>query len=440
MSRPASTSKEAGRACLAYPKLWGARRGRTGRFEPRAAVLCCRVMAYITRIQIEQCRNVRQLDIDLSVPALENGASGPEPSQRPKFRHLILTGPNGSGKSGVLEDVAMYIDMLFYPRLGGVNYHSPNTIDWDVRANPHLIDIAVRGDALAVYLPARRQIHSQKVAGPSKLDWEPAKLRPKAEASERLLLFLVNKRMEMALAAEDSDSAVVERIRDWFARLEAHLRRLMEDDGLTLEFDRRAYTFNFRRTDGHVFDLNTLADGHAAVLTILAELLIRVDVIRETRKDFTFEPEGVVVIDEIETHLHLSLQEQILPLLTELFPRFQFLVATHSPAVIASVPNAVVYDLKKRSQTLSDHFRGVRYGRLMTEHFGISSEIDLDSTEKLVRLRDLSGRPTRTPEEERELADLTALLTARTPSLAVEVWMTKERLGYDASAAVGEER
>lgn len=203
----------------------------------------------------------------------------------------------------------------------------------------------------------------------------------------------------------------------------------MEDPGLTLEFDRRAFNFRFRRSDGYTFDINELADGHAAVLAILAELLIRVELIRETRKDFTVEPEGVVIIDEIETHLHLSLQEQILPFLTELFPRFQFLVATHSPAVIASIPNAIVYDLKKREAALSDHFRGLRYGTLMTEHFGISSEIDLDSTEKLLRVRALAALAERTVEQEREMEELSALLLSRSPAMAVELWMIKERLG-----------
>jgi predicted ATP-binding protein involved in virulence len=202
----------------------------------------------------------------------------------------------------------------------------------------------------------------------------------------------------------------------------------MEDENLSIEFERRAFDFRFHR-DGYVFDLRTLADGHAAVLGILAELLIRVEMSQREHKDATFEPEGVVIIDEVEAHLHLSLQEQILPFLTELFPRFQFIVATHSPAVIASIKNAVVYDLKTRDASLSDSYQGIRYGTLMTEHFGISSEIDLDTTAKLVRLRELSRQATRTPEEEHEVAHLSTELLARSPSMAVEIWAIKEGLG-----------
>jgi hypothetical protein len=407
-------------------------------------------MAYITRVQIEECRNVRGLDIDLSAPPPEQGTNGKELSG---FRHLILTGPNGSGKSGVLKEVAGQVERLLFPynensgvaRTAGLTEEPAadstrmlglflDSIEWNERANPNLIDIAARGDVLAIYLPARRHIHHQKVAGPSKLHWRPVKLRPATEASAQLLQFLVNKRTEQALAAEDRDSVAAERVREWFNRFQGHLRRLMEDDALVFEFDRHAWNFQFIRK-GYRFDINTLADGHAAVLAILAELLIRVDVIQETRNDFTFEPEGVVIIDEIEAHLHLSLQEQILPFLTELFPRFQFLVATHSPAVIASIPNAVVYDLKTRAAALSDDFRGIRYGTLMTEHFGISSEIDLDSTEKLIRLRELARRSDRTPEEQRAFDDLASVLSLRSRSLAVEVWMLKEGLGQEPPAA-----
>jgi hypothetical protein len=300
---------------------------------------------------------------------------------------------------------------------------------WDTTA-PHTYEMFSQGEIVAIYLPARRAIRRQVVPGPSKLEWrDHTELDPRREISANLLQFLVNKRTEMAYAAAEGDQATASHIEEWFKKFEGQIRRLMEDDGLKLEFDRRAFNFRFHRSDGYTFDINTLADGHAAMLALLGELFIRVDAVQQARGDLTFEPQGVVVVDEIETHLHLSLQEQILPFLTEFFPRFQFIVATHSPAVIASIPGAVVYDLGKKHQTLSDSYRGVPYGALMTDHFGISSEIDLDSTEKLLRLRALASKASRTPEEERALADLSALLSARSQALAVEVWMVKERLG-----------
>ena len=56
-----------------------------------------------------------------------------------------------------------------------------------------------------------------------------------------------------------------------------------------------------------------------------------------------------VLIDEIDAHLHISLQKLILPFLIESFPSIQFIVSTHSPFVITSTnEDTVVYDISSR--------------------------------------------------------------------------------------------
>src|SRR4051794_15721059 len=112
-------------------------------------------MPYITRIQIEQCRNVLDLEIDLSVPthASQSGAAG-----QPRFRHLILTGPNGSGKSGILEAIGGEVDKAITPHpqlsLFGIERER---IEWN--AHPRTIPrMFANGDVIGVYLSARRRI------------------------------------------------------------------------------------------------------------------------------------------------------------------------------------------------------------------------------------------------------------------------------------------
>lgn len=56
--------------------------------------------------------------------------------------------------------------------------------------------------------------------------------------------------------------------------------------------------------------------------------------------------EFTVLIDEIENHLHASMQRAILPDLISAFPNVQFIVTTHSPLIIGSVKNSNVYALK----------------------------------------------------------------------------------------------
>lgn len=69
---------------------------------------------------------------------------------------------------------------------------------------------------------------------------------------------------------------------------------------------------------------------------------------KKTGKNFKFDMQGVVLIDEIETHLHLELQKRILKILLTIFPKIQFIVTTHSPFILSSLENATIYDLEKK--------------------------------------------------------------------------------------------
>lgn len=84
--------------------------------------------------------------------------------------------------------------------------------------------------------------------------------------------------------------------------------------------------------------------------------------------------EDIVLIDEIETHLYLELQKQILPLLASFFPNVQFIVSTHSPFVLSSLKNSVAFDLEKAIADLTDY----SYSTLVEGYFGVS----LDSSER----------------------------------------------------------
>ena len=72
-------------------------------------------------------------------------------------------------------------------------------------------------------------------------------------------------------------------------------------------------------------------------------LILRME---KNREGLAYNKEGIVLIDEIETHLHIGLQKKILPFLIGFFPNIQFIVTTHSHFVINSIENAIIYDLK----------------------------------------------------------------------------------------------
>lgn len=351
-------------------------------------------MAYIRKITIEKYRSIERLEVDLS----------PEPGKA--FRHLILTGPNGSGKSSALE--------LIHKAL----------LDPEESSTPCEVELNgdEGGDAndwhITAFFRAQRFLQIGDVSGPLKIDWRSV-AGTQGSAAAQAVQYLVNRKVEQSFARDDGDQESVTAIEAWFAELQGHLAHIFEDPGLVLRFDRRSFSMKLRYSDGREVSFQELAQGHSAALNIFFELLLQTQAHREGYQ--ADQVHGIVLIDEIETHLHLRLQELILPFLTEVFPSFQFIVATHSPAVIASVPDAVVYDLGKREATDSSDLQGVRYGTLMTHHFGIASDMDLDSTEKLQRLRELAGRP-RSAEESEEMTALADTLSDRSRTLGLEVW------------------
>lgn len=69
-----------------------------------------------------------------------------------------------------------------------------------------------------------------------------------------------------------------------------------------------------------------ISSGEAALLCMFGEILRQSDTIGET-----LNCEGIVLIDEIDKHLHITIQHDILPQLFSLFPRLQFIVSSHSP-------------------------------------------------------------------------------------------------------------
>lgn len=85
--------------------------------------------------------------------------------------------------------------------------------------------------------------------------------------------------------------------------------------------------------------INNLSAGYQSVLCMIMELAYRT-VLLNPNIDGSEEVDGVVLIDEIDMHLHPKWQWKIIEVLCATFPKVQFIVATHSPIVISSAENA----------------------------------------------------------------------------------------------------
>lgn len=88
-----------------------------------------------------------------------------------------------------------------------------------------------------------------------------------------------------------------------------------------------------RRSDNSLIvpSLDSLSTGQSALFNMFATIVRYADTININNSIHLSEISGVVVVDEIELHLHSILQREVLPKLIALFPKVQFIITTHSP-------------------------------------------------------------------------------------------------------------
>lgn len=91
--------------------------------------------------------------------------------------------------------------------------------------------------------------------------------------------------------------------------------------------------------------VNQLSDGEKGLLAMVGDLARRLAIANPGLPD-PLQGEGVVLIDEIELHLHPEWQRRIIPSLTQTFPNCQFIITTHSPQILGEIQNGIVYRLR----------------------------------------------------------------------------------------------
>ncbi|MEZ8923988.1 AAA family ATPase [Vibrio lentus] len=144
----------------------------------------------------------------------------------------------------------------------------------------------------------------------------------------------------------NNDPEEAERINKWFIKLESDLQSLFEDEELRLVFQSDSFSFEVHQPHKDPYTFQSLSSGFSSIMAVYADLITKVSLRLIDPDALT----GIVLIDEIDAHLHVSLQKKILAFLKNAFPKVQFIVTTHSPFVVSSVDDAVIYDLSKREQ------------------------------------------------------------------------------------------
>ncbi len=105
-----------------------------------------------------------------------------------------------------------------------------------------------------------------------------------------------------------------------------------------------------------IVPINRLSDGYKRDLSIIGDIAFRCITLNPHLEMNAHLSKGIVLIDELDLHLHPTWQKEIVSDLTELFPNLQFFVTTHSPFIIQELNKGTLIELAKEYTTPVNEF------------------------------------------------------------------------------------
>jgi predicted ATP-binding protein involved in virulence len=140
--------------------------------------------------------------------------------------------------------------------------------------------------------------------------------------------------------------------------------------------------------DGTSFDFDVLPDGLRSLISWVADLLMRLDIMNWKDNTPILERSIILFLDEIEAHLHPKWQRKVLPVVQKLFKNAQVFVSTHSPFVVNSINGAYIHKIdivngKAILQPVEISKTSNSIDAVLGEVFGVDEDFGLDTEAQL---------------------------------------------------------
>lgn len=324
----------------------------------------------VQRLNLLSFRGIRELDLSFSEPT------------------TALVGINGVGKSAVLDALAIGLSQLTWRINGHPQKARPIALD-DIRHGDDFarIELAVelRGETVtwATVTNRRKGSYSDplrrseleglnEAVGQLNAEWQhieedrqdPYDLplavyydvnRAVLDIPMRVREQLRNTSYEVYQDALDHGGADFKRFFIWFRNREDHENEQRRDDpkfrDRALEAVRAAVStftefrdLRIRRSPLRMtvvkrrqeFNVAQLSDGERNMLALVGDMARRLSILNPSLRNQN-EGAGVVLIDEIDLHLHPRWQREVMAKLNTTFPNCQFIISTHSPQVVGEL-------------------------------------------------------------------------------------------------------
>ena len=175
--------------------------------------------------------------------------------------------------------------------------------------------------------------------------------------------------------------------------------------------DKPSYSAYREPLDSVPIYLGHLSSGTEGTLLWIRWLALKMVHHYEFQQGWEEEP-AILLIDEIENHLHPTWQRRVIPALLEHFPGLQIFATTHSPFVVAGLKAGQVHLLKRdengavTATTNEEDVIGWTADEILRNMMGVDEPTDQLTVDRASRLRQLREKESLTPEEESELNEL----------------------------------
>ncbi|MDR1638969.1 MAG: ATP-binding protein [Clostridiales bacterium] len=317
---------------------------------------------YVSNIRIDKFDYLTDSEIQLSTT---------------ERKHFVVTGVNGSGKTRFLESLRDALVVTKQKASGESDSDELCSKDDNRLTLSYSRDISSLAGTTILYFPASREA----VRRPKRVVIDLSKSKP---------YFL-----DFMLSIQDHNKRLY---RKCFSGLQGFLQEIFEIPELELRDDIYEDNYGISIPGSEPFPIEQLSDSYASLINIYAELMMSSVIALGTASR---KINAIVLIDELEAHLHVSLQRRIFAILSQAFPNVQFMVTTNSP-ILCTEKCAILFDVGNSERLDMSEMEGVcPYSSFIQGYFKSNQHSDALLNDYL-RYSELRQKQDLTPEESEE--------------------------------------
>jgi len=370
------------------------------------------VHALIRKVDIHNFKAIEDLALDIADAPREDTSVAAA---------TVFLGENASGKSTILEAITLTLLGTDAIQSLGLDAHDfVRRTDWDAPAEEaESADVAVyfsgADDPVRLHIDAKTRSFTGNAQpstivlayGPRRFFAEKGRQTPLSGQAEQVrtmfdpLAIIENPSRWLMDAPQDDFDAAVRALRQLLLLPD---EALVTRDAMNPSGGRKEIMFEVQ---GDIAPLNRMSEGYKTIVAMA------VDVMREMLEFWPDleDAKGVVLVDELETHLHPRWKMRIMQRLRRAFPQVQFIATTHDPLCLRGLYDGEAQVMQRDRDHRIERVRGLPNLRglsveqlLTSEFFGLFSTEDPRLEEEVARYTALAAKRDRTPEDDQVLA------------------------------------